>query len=244
MISRLKHLATALAVVVPLSVVAGCDTSPPDMVGNQRWATTENTNVKIDWDKVNEAYKAANGPEDLEKRINEIYEGDEVISIAVQDQDAKTQVVTGFFDKNSNGTVEEPEKIFTIQRDVTGEGQAQARIVGYGPYYGYTSPLFSIASGMLLGSMLSHAFMPSYAPMYTRGYTTPAHRVAEIHQTRSSYRAANPERFQRSKSGRTYNRPATKSRPSYRPSGGRMGGGGRFGLARAGRAVRPQRLGA
>jgi hypothetical protein len=240
MISRLKHLAAALAVIVPLSVVAGCDSSR----GNERWATTENTNVKIDWDKVNEAYKAANGPEDLEKRINEIYEGDEVISIAVEDQDAKTQVVTGFFDRNSNGSVDEPEKIFTIKRDITGEGQAQAQIVGHGHYYGYTSPFFSIASGMMLGSMLSHAFMPSYAPMYTRAYTTPAQRVSDIRQTRSSYRAANPAQFQRSQSGRTYNRPSSTSRPSYRPSGGRMGGGGRFGLARAGRAVRPQRLAA
>ena len=38
--------------------------------GNERWATTENTNVKIDWDKVNEAYKSADGPADFEKRVN------------------------------------------------------------------------------------------------------------------------------------------------------------------------------
>lgn len=239
MISKTKLLAAALAVSVGFGASAGCDTSGPGGQRTERWATTENTNVKINWDKVNEAYKLANGPEDLEKRINEIYEGDEIISISVKDEDDKTQVVTGFFDKNTNGTVEDGEKIFTIKRDITGEGEAQYQTTGYGPYYGYHSPFFSIVSGMVVGSMLSNMFMPRYTPMYTQPYTTSASRVGQISQSRSSYRAANPERFQRSKSGRTYNRPT--SRPTSRPGRTRFGGG-RFGLARQGRAVRPALL--
>src|SRR6185503_10990250 len=101
MISKTKLLASALIGALVIGG-AGC---APDKDVVDRWATTENTNVKIDWDKVNEAYKQANGPEDLEKRINEIYEGDEIISIAVADQDDKTQVITGFFDKNKSGNV-------------------------------------------------------------------------------------------------------------------------------------------
>src|SRR5688500_15594026 len=100
MITRTKLLAVALAAAM-LGGPVGCSPSKPEQT--ERWATTENTNVKIDWDKVNEAYKAAGGPEDLEKRINEIYEGDEIISIAVADSEDKTQVVTGFFDKNTDG---------------------------------------------------------------------------------------------------------------------------------------------
>jgi hypothetical protein len=239
--AKLKLLAAALAIMV-VGASAGCD-SGPDKV--ERWATTENTSVKIDWDKVNEAYKQASGPQDLEKRINEIYEGDEVISIAVQDQDNKTQVVTGFFDKNTNGTVDEGEKVFTIKREPTGEGTAQYQTMGYGPYYGYHSPLLSIASGMLLGSMMSSMFMPHYVPIYTQPYVTPTTRVTSLHSERSSFRAANPERFgPRSQSGRSYggSRPSIKS-PSVRPSsGGFRRGGGSFGLRRAGRAVRPERL--
>ncbi|MDB4962199.1 MAG: putative secreted protein [Myxococcales bacterium] len=238
MISKTKLLASALALVLGVGAGAGCDSSGPERT--DRWATTENTNVKIDWDKVNEAYKLADGPEDLEKRINEIYEGDEVISVSVKDEDDKTQVVTGFFDKNTNGTVEEPEKIFTIKREPTAEG-AQYQTTGHGAYYGYHSPFLGIASGMMMGMMMSNMFMPSYAPMYRQGYTTNPSRVSQLQQTRSSYRAANPGKFQRSQSGRTYNRPSTTTRPSGRTGGGRMGGG-RFGLARAGRAVRPQRL--
>jgi hypothetical protein len=242
--SKTKLLAAALAVLVAAG--PACE-SRPDRV--ERWATTENTNVKIDWDKVNEAYKQASGPEDLEKRINEIYEGDEVISVAVQDQDNKTQVVTGFFDKNSNGTVEDGEKIFTIKREPSGEGTAQVQTVGYGPYYGYHSPFLTIASGMLLGSMMSSMFMPHYVPVYYgRPYVTSAVRVSSLHSERSSYRASNPARFgPASQSGRVYGGSkapsrAPTSRPTSRPSGGSRSGGGFFGLVRAGRRVRPERL--
>ncbi len=236
MISKTKLLVAALTVSFGVSA-SGCDTSKPEKT--ERWATTENTNVQIDWDKVNEAYKQANGPEDLEKRINEIYEGDEIISISVKDsEDGKQQVVTGFFDKNTNGAVDDPEKIFTIQREITGEGQAQVQTTGHGPYYGYHSPFFSIVSGMVVGSMLSNMFMPGYRPMYAGGgYATSPSRAGALAQSRSSYRAANPGKYQRSQSGRTYNRPSSTSRPTGRTGGGRMGGG-RFGVSVANRVVR------
>jgi hypothetical protein len=235
MISKTKLLAAFLSLSVLSGGVVGCSSDE----GNERWAATENTNVKIDWDKVNEAYKLAEGPADLEKRINEIYEGDEIISIAVKDEDDKTQVVTGFFDKNTNGAVEEEEKIFTIKRTITGEG-AQIETQGHGAAYGYYhSPVMSIVSGMLLGSMLSSAFRPNYVPMYTQGYTTSAQRAGSLRSSRSSYRAANPSRFSKPKAsgtGKSYGGGSKGGR-----SGGGRSGGGRFGIRRAGR-VKPQRL--
>ncbi|MFN0248900.1 MAG: hypothetical protein ACKV2T_18565 [Kofleriaceae bacterium] len=236
MISKVKNLAASLALLVPLTAVSvGCSSESEQ---TERWATTENTNVKIDWDQVNEAYKQANGPEDLEKRINEIYEGDEIISISVQDLDNKVQVVTGFFDKNTDGNVDEPEKIFTIKREITGEGTAQMQTTGHGHYYGYSSPFMGIATGMLLGSMMSSMFMPSYMPMYSTPYATSPNRAAQISQSRSTHRSANPAKYQRSQSGRSY------SSPSRSSGGGRSGGGGggRFGLARVGRTTQPTLL--
>jgi hypothetical protein len=244
MIAKTKLLAAALALASGIAA-SGCDSSGGER-RTERWATTENTNVKIDWNAVNEAYKQANGPADLERRINEIYHGDEVISISVEDVDARTQIVTGFFDRNTSGTVEDAEKVFTIRRDITGEGQAQFQTTGHGPYTGYASPFFGIVSGMVVGSMLSNLFMPNYAPAYTRPYTTPSSRVDQLAQSRSSYRAANPGQFQRSRSGRTYDQPSASSRSGDHVGGGRAGGGrvggGRFGLPRAGRPVRPAHL--
>ena len=66
-----------LAVALAAASTTACSPSRPE--ATDRWTTTENTNVKIDWDKVNDAYKHAEGPADLERRINEIYEGDEVV---------------------------------------------------------------------------------------------------------------------------------------------------------------------
>jgi hypothetical protein len=221
MISKTKLLASALILALTAGAGPGCSSERETV---DRWATTENTNVKIDWDKVNQAYRDASGPEDLEKRINDIYEGDEVISIAVTDQDDKTQVVTGFFDKNTSGSVDEGEKIFTIKREPTGEG-AQYQTTGYGPYAGYHSPFFSIASGMLMGAMLSSMFMPRYVPV---AYTTSAARADTMRSQRAAQRATNPGRA--SKSGRNYGTGGTRS-------SGTRSGGGRFGLRR--RATKP-----
>jgi hypothetical protein len=231
MISKTKLLASALSIAL-ITPVVGC---APDNERVDRWATTENTNVKIDWDKVNAAYKEANGPEDLEKRINEIYEGDEIISIAVADNEDKTQVVTGFFDKNTNGSVDEGEKIFTIKREPTGEGEAKVQTVGYGPYAGYYSPFWTIASSMMMGMMISSMFRPSYMPM---SYVTNQGRIGSLQSHRSNYRAANPTRFgPRSQTGRNYGGKATRPSAPSRPTG-RTGGGGRFGVASRGRAER------
>ena len=235
MISKTKLLAAVLALAVP---VAGCSSSEDP--GTERWVTTENTNVDIDFAKVNEAYKAATGPDDLEKRVNEIYEGKEIISISVQDLDDKSQVVTGFFDKNTSGSIDEGEKIFTIKRVVTGEGKGQIQTQGYGHYAHYGPSFLEIAGGMMLGSMVANAMMgPRYVPMYSQPYTTSASRHTSLSASRSTYRAANPTRFSKpSRSGRSYG----GSSPSRSGGGGRMRGGGRFGLARAGRTTRPVRL--
>jgi hypothetical protein len=230
MITRTKLLAAVLGVSLIAGAGAGCSNN--DDQGNERWATTENTNVKIDWDKVNEAYKTAEGPEDLEKKINEIYEGDEIISVSVQDVDDKTQVVTGFFDHDKDGKVSDPEKIFTIKRDLKGS-EAQVQTTGHGAYYGYVSPFWSIASGMLMGSMLAHAFSPGYAPMYRNAYVTSPGRASAISAQRQSYRAANPQRFSRpSQTGRSWGgSKGTRSAPS------RSSGGSRFGVASRGREI-------
>jgi len=234
---RRSHFFTrslVIALAASLSVAgAACNGRP----GQDRWVATENTNVEIDWDAINKAYKDAEGPEDLEKRVNEIYTGDEIISVSVADVDDKSQVVTGFFDKNGDGKVTEDEKVFTIQRDIVNPEKAQYAINGHGAYGSYHSPMWDIAAGMMMGSMMSRMFMPGYTPMYRTPYTTsPAARGA-IASNRSSFRAANPKA---SGSGRSYGGKggAFGGSGSGRSSGGGRVGGGRFGVRRpAGRKV-------
>jgi uncharacterized membrane protein YgcG len=223
-----------IALTAGLAVVlAGCSRDE----GNDRWATTANTTVDIDWDKIQEAYRTAEGPQEFETKVNEIYTGDEVISVSVQDKDEKTQEVTGFFDRNTNGQVEADEKIFVITRGVVNEGQAQYAVQGHGHYGGYHhTSMWDIAGGMMIGSMLANAMMPGYRPVYTTPYTTSAARVGQINNYRSDYRAKNPDRFSRtpakaSGSGRSYGNTGRSwgSGGGSRSGGGRVGGG-RFGL--------------
>ncbi|MCG8419321.1 MAG: hypothetical protein MJE77_15415 [Proteobacteria bacterium] len=231
----MKNWKALLACTLAASLLSGCSKDE-----TERWVTTDNTTVKIDWDKVNEAYRNAEGPKDFEQKVNEIYEGDEVISIAVEDTADKNQVVTGFFDKNSNGAVEEPEKIFSIQRSIT-EGKGQYQVVGHGAYGYYRSPFWDIASGMLLGAMISSAFRPNYAPV---SYTTSAARSSQLRSYRNSYRAKNPSRFARSKkssSGRTYG--SSNRGTTTRSSSSRRSSGGGFGIrGRRRREKKPVRL--
>ncbi|MBL9106597.1 MAG: hypothetical protein JNL82_37095 [Myxococcales bacterium] len=219
-----RSLVVALAASVALGGVTACGAP-----GNDRWVVTENTTVEIDWDAINQAYRDAEGPEDFEQKVNEIYTGDEIISISVRDADDKSQVVTGFFDKDGDGKVSEPEKIFTIQRDLVGADKAQYQIAGYGPYHGYHSPMWDIASGMMMGMFLSSMFSPGYRPMYVTPYTTSPARQAALSQHRSSYRAANPGKFAKSSSGRSYG-----NRGGAWGSGGsgRRRSGGSFGVRR------------
>ncbi len=228
----------ALVIALGASVAATGFTACGGPQGNERWVATEDTTVEIDWDAINQAYRDAEGPEDFEKRVNEIYTGDEIISVSVRDTDEKTQIVTGFFDKNEDGQVGEGEKVFTIQRDIVDPNKAQYAINGHGAYGYYHSPMWDIASGMIMGSMLSRMFMPGYTPMYMTPYTTsPAARGALATQ-RSAYRAANPAKFQKaSGSGRTYGSKGGSFGGGGRSGGGRSGGG-RFGFKRpAGRKV-------
>lgn len=220
-----QRMTIVLAALLTSGVaVGGCSRG-----GTERWATTQNTNVAIDWDRINEAYRAANGPEDLERRVNEIYEGSEVISIAVADLDTTTQEVTGFFDRNSSGAVDAGEKIFTMRRRITGEGTGEMQTTGHGAYASYHSPMLSIMSGMMLGSMLSSAFHPGYAPMYTsRPYVTHPTRVSQI-------RTARPSR----PSASVFSRPSGSGR-SF-PARGGFRGGARFGVRRGDRPA-PIRL--
>jgi hypothetical protein len=223
-------------VAIATAIVASVPACGSGSTGQDRWVVTENAAVEIDWDAISVAYREAEGPEDFERRVNEIYMGDEVISVAVRDVDAKTQEVSGFFDRNTNGKEEDGEKVFSIRRDIVSDQEAQVQIQGYGSYAGYHSPIFPIMTGMMLGSMMSRAFSPGYVPMYTTPYVTNPSRYNAIAANRSAYRQANPDKVsaaKASKSGRAYGSKGNgfgggRATPSRAP---RSRGGARFGAS-------------
>lgn len=217
--------------------IPACQKAPEQ----ERWVTTSNTNADLDWDAIGKAYKEAEGPADFERRVNEIYTGDEIISVSVVDKDDSTQVVTGFFDKNADGVVAGDEKVFEITRNITGEGEGNYQVAGHGHYAGYHSPMMGIVTGMMLGSMMAGSMRPGYAP--ARYVTSPAKRQA-ISSSRSAYRAANPSRFpaKASQTGRTYGNRGSDFNKRRPAAPARRSGGARFGLTAETRAVAARRL--
>jgi hypothetical protein len=209
-------VASVLALAVPACAThththtTETETVPAEIV--EAWPETQNagggtatSDAKLDFEAISKAYREAESPEDFEQRVNEIYTGDEIVSIAVEDQNDQTQLVTGFIDKNGNETVDEGEKIFSIKRTPTGSEEQQTAQyvttgysydvgVGYYPYY--TSPYYPLAWGagtVAVGAMAAMAWRgAAYAPYR---YATSAARVGALNTYRGHYRAANPQRF-------------------------------------------------
>jgi hypothetical protein len=125
-----RSLVVALAATVALGSVTAC--GGPS--GNDRWVVTENTTVEIDWDAINQAYKDAEGPEDFETEGQRDLRRRRDHQRVGPDLDDKSQVVTGFFDKNEDGKVDEGEQVFTIQRDIVGPDKAQYPSPATAPY--------------------------------------------------------------------------------------------------------------
>lgn len=217
--------------------------------GNDRWVTTQDTTVDIDWDAIGKAYKSAEGPEDFENKVNEIYTGSEIISVAVHDTDAKTQEIVGFFDRDTDGKVADSEKIFTLKRNIVDGNAAEYQIRGHGGYSSYHSPMWTILAGAATGYMLARVFSPSYSPAYSQRYVTPTSRHAALTSHRDGYRQKNPTKFNNtsksSKTGKSYGKKGGgfgggRSSPAPRRPTSRPRGGGRFGVTR--RAPRRIRL--
>lgn len=189
----------------------------------QAWGTGDygkSSGLKLDVDAVQKAFQEASGPEDFEKRINEIYTGSEVLSIFVESPSETKQNVTIYIDNQpQDGQMQEAEKVITFNRNIdSGNKQAQYNMTGYGPYgyYSTTSPLTYMLAGMMISSWL----MP-------RPYYTPVSRVSSLRQQRNSYRQT-PAYKQQVQKTRSFNNKFSKNAPSqYKNAKSSFSTGGR-----------------
>lgn len=190
----------------------------------QAWGTGDygkSSGLKLDVDAVQKAFQEAKGPEDFEKRINEIYTGKEILSIFVENSGKDKQNVTIYIDNQpQDGQMQNDEKIITLNRDYNaGSNQVQYNRTGYGPYgyYSTTSPLTYMATGALI----------TYWMMSRPTYYTPVTRYSTIQQHRSSYRQT-PAYKQQVNKTRTFNNKFSKNAPSkYKNAKSSFSSGGR-----------------
>ena len=151
----------------------------------EQWAETSGKAGQINMEAVDEALKKSENVSDFEKRVNEIYTGDEMVLIEVKNQ-GREQLVSCYADLNDNSQIDqdEDEKLFTFRRWYDGnEPRYETRGYGVNSYCHHPySPGTNLLTTYLLVSALSRHSAPNYY------YSTIPRDVGVMRNYRTNYR--------------------------------------------------------
>ncbi len=199
---------TTIALLSGASLLAGpaiaaCGSSGPTY---EEWAATDGAAGRINLDEVQKAFTDSDSPTDFEKRVNEIYEGDGIVLIRVE-QDGDRMNLEGWEDLNKSKGIEDAsdDRLFSIVRDHNREHEMR----GYGAN-GYYRNSFG-AGDFLFTYMLLSAF----SPMGGYYYRTPINRYDTISRNRSNYRNTPGYRSQVSSNSTYFNKQKSFAGSSY-----------------------------
>lgn len=233
-------VAATVGGVVVVATNACCSSSDSGDFDYEAWAETDGAAGRINMQAVQQAFEQASDPSDFEDRINYVYEGEHPILVRVQTVGTE-QHVEGWEDLDDDGQITDAndDKLFTLTRPVSGQGQTTLQGHGANSYYVHHYPPFypfggGFFTGYLMGSMLSG------------GYSTPLMRRTTIVNNVRSYRgspafattrAANSSFFAAQRAinpafasaSRAYSPARSSFRNSVRSTGGSFRSSGGFG---------------
>ncbi len=209
----MKKIGLLIMAILMISNLIGCGGDD-----NERWAAgdyAKAAELKLDVDAVMEAFKKAKNPQAFEKKVNEIYTGNEIISISVENKGETKQEVTLYIDDDPvDGKMTETEKIIQLTRAVGKEkNQTGYSRHGYGPYGHYTSPMTYMATGALLYWAMSRPY-----------YRTPMTSYSRIRSSRTTYRKSPAYRTQQAKTKSFSKNFYKNAKPQHKTSTGKWGG--------------------
>ncbi len=203
---------TLFSLLVIFLLVFGCGSDK-----KKQWAEGDYgraSKLNLDVDAVSKAFETAKSPQEFEKKVNEIYTGDEIISIAVKNTGEKKQSVVLYIDSNpQNAKIDKGEKLLAFNRDFDTESNKSSYTrTGYGPYgyYSHHSPIYYAAIGVFTYWALSRSFyrtpMSSYSTIRSRRNShrsTPAYKkqVAKTNSFNKSFQKNAPKKFKSGPSG-------------------------------------------
>ena len=201
--SRTTIAALAGASLLAAPVAVACGAGPT----YEEWAATDGAAGRINLDEVQEAFKSSDSATQFEERVNQIYEGDGVILIRI-DQDGERMTLEGWEDLNSSKRIEDADDdlLFSIVRDSQNEHEMR----GYGAN-GYYHSGFG-AGNFLFTYMLLSAFNPMGGGYY---YYTPTSRYDTISRNRAQYRGTSSYRTQVSRNTGYFDRQKTFAGSRY-----------------------------
>lgn len=162
-----------------------------------QWVETDGAAGRINLDDVQQAYRDAYSDKgfevsQFEQRVNEIYEGDNLVLIKVDRQGDQEVVVSGWEDLNADRRLDESQddKLFSITQELRDSGNYTTQGHGANGYYHQSSPFSGFLPGLFLGYLLSGG---------RNSYVTPFNRYDTIYAGRSSYRVGPSYSAQRSR---------------------------------------------
>ena len=199
-----------------------------------KWAESPGTSGFINLDEVQKASLENTKTEDFEKRINEIFEGDNLILLDVQGRE-RGFLLSAIEDLNKN---EKPDLVGTsgdevvFQLEVLGSGSNNAKLTGKGVNGDFKStftyPMPNIDRASADNYYRTNGYYPYYYSYYGyRGYRyyTPRRRYRTMMVYRRGYRSSSRYRTQIISNGRYYGNYRTRypnsSRTFSRPSASR-----------------------
>ena len=129
--------------------------------------------------------------EKFEKRVNEIYEGDNIVLVQVE-RTADTVNISGWEDLNTDKALDPnaDDKLFTITQDLKDGGGYRTQGYGANGYYASSSPFNGFFTGLLIGNLLSGG---------RNTYITTPGRYDDISNSRNAYRGSNSYAGQRAR---------------------------------------------
>ncbi len=157
----------------------------------QDWMATDGAAGRINLDAVKDALETSKDPSDFEKRVNEIYEGDNLVLVRVEEKGTQ-KIISGFEDLKNSNAIEEAndDKLFSISVD---EEDYEVRGHGTNYYYHHRSG-FSTDDMLFMYWLMSASSSMNGAVMYETSST----RAAQMGRDRDSYRGSSGYTAQRS----------------------------------------------
>lgn len=210
------------------------------------WMNTDGAAGRINMEAVKDALEKCKGVSEFEKRVNEIYEGENIVLIQCKDKGNGQKEISGWedLDKDKKVTPAKDDKLFSA---TVGEKDYKIRGAGVNSHYRHGGAY--TMTDMLMFHWMMNSF---HSPMYM----TPRSNVTIINNHRSSYRrsasynnqrsankgfqqrakATNPSKYASASANKSASRnafnatkQATFARTASRSSGGRSSGGFRGG---------------
>ncbi len=180
--------------------VVGCSSSR-----NKDWMSTDGAAGRINMGAVQKALEEAKDPSEFEKKVNEIYEGDNPVLVRIEEKGSK-KVVSGFEDLNKSGKIEDQDDDLLFSASLGGE-EYDLRGAGANNYYHHRGGL-SMTDMMFMYWIMSPS-RRGYGPVY---YNTSPQRARTISRDRDRYRGSSAYAGQR-RANRSYHDQAKTRNP-------------------------------